>query len=30
MPITQMVGELFKPITNMIDEVHTSEEENLK
>ena len=30
MPITQMVGELFKPITNMIDEVHTSEEEKFK
>ena len=30
MPITQMVGELFKPITNMIDDVHTSEEEKFK
>lgn len=30
MSITQMVGELFKPVTNIIDDMHTSEEEKFK
>ena len=30
MAILQMVGELFKPVSKMIDEVHTSEEEKLQ
>lgn len=30
MPIAQMVGELFRPVTNLIDEVHTSDEEKFK
>ena len=27
MPIAQMVGELFKPVSAIIDDIHTSEEE---
>ena len=30
MAILQMVGELFKPVSKMIDDVHTSEEEKLQ
>ena len=30
MPIAHMVGELFKPVSKMIDDVHTSDEEKLE
>ena len=31
MAITQLIGELFKPVTTLVDDIHTSEEEkNLK
>ena len=30
MPIGQMVGELFRPITTIVDEMHTSDEEKFK
>ena len=30
MSITSMIGELFRPVSNIVDELHTSEEEKFK
>ena len=30
MAITQLIGELFKPVTTLVDDIHTSEEEKFK
>ena len=30
MAITQLIGELFKPISTLVDDIHTSEEEKFK
>ena len=30
MPIAQMIGELFRPVSNIIDDIHTSDEEKFK
>ena len=30
MAITQLIGELFKPVVTLVDDIHTSEEEKFK
>ena len=30
MAITQLVGELFKPVSTLVDDIHTSDEEKFK